>query len=136
MKSNKIYFVKFTKTVDIDTTEEHPIYQELSQVIDEEEKSYLGFTDSEDVFIRLVDYKVKKILSIFKKHGFEFTVEDYSKKVSLGIAQKEYPEVEILTPQIFQDYRIEFTSVDDVLDKILESGIDSLDETDKLILKK
>ena len=35
---------------------------------------------------------------------------------------------------MFDNFRIENTSVDDVLDKILEKGINSIDNIDKMIL--
>ena len=35
---------------------------------------------------------------------------------------------------MFDNFRIENTSVDDVLDKILEKGINSIDNIDKIIL--
>ena len=35
---------------------------------------------------------------------------------------------------MFDNFRIENTSVDDVLDKILERGINSIDTIDKMIL--
>ena len=36
---------------------------------------------------------------------------------------------------MFDDFRIENTTIDDVLDKILEKGIDSIDSIDKRILE-
>ena len=53
---------------------------------------------------------------------------------SSGDIQKKFPEVEKLTPYMFDNFRIENTSVDDVLDKILEKGINSIDNIDKIIL--
>lgn len=139
MKSNKITLVKFTKRVDIDNTQnefEHPLYNEVSNILNEDDTKFIGFTNDEDMFLRLADFKVNSILSIFSKYGFEFTTQDYTKEVYNGVAQKNYPEVEKLTPDIFRDFRIETTSIDDVLDKIIESGMDSLDDTDLYILKK
>lgn len=133
MKSNNIYFVKFTKSTDIED-EAHPIYQDLSNALDKEDSKYLGFTNGEDLFIRLVYFKVQKVLDVFAKHGFEFVVTDVTKDVISGDIQKKYPEVEKLTPYMFDNFRIENTSVDDVLDKILEKGINSIDNIDKMIL--
>jgi hypothetical protein len=133
MKSNSIYFVRFTKSSDIED-DDHPIYQDLSNALDKEDGKYLGFTDSEDLFIRLVYFKVQKVLDIFTKYGFEFEVSDVTSKVISGVIQKKYPEVEKLTPHMFDNFRIENTSIDDVLDKILENGINSIDSIDKAIL--
>ena len=133
MKSNNIYFVKFTKSTDIED-DAHPIYQDLSNALDKEDSKYLGFTNGEDLFIRLVYFKVQKVLDVFAKHGFEFVVTDVTNDVISGDIQKKYPEVEKLTPYMFDNFRIENTSVDDVLDKILERGINSIDTIDKMIL--
>jgi hypothetical protein len=39
------------------------------------------------------------------------------------------------TLHVFNEFRKEFTSVDDILDKISEKGIDYIDDIDKEILK-
>ena len=134
MKSNNIYFVRFTKSSDIEDNA-HPIYQDLSNALDKEDGKYLGFTNGEDLFIRLVYFKVQKVLDVFTKNGFEFEVTDVTSDVISGDIQKKFPEVEKLTPYMFDNFRIENTSVDDVLDKILEKGMDSLTDFDKNILK-
>lgn len=133
MKSNNIYFVRFTKSSDIEDNA-HPIYQDLSNALDKEDGKYLGFTNGEDLFIRLVYFKVQKVLDVFTKNGFEFEVTDVTSDVISGDIQKKFPEVEKLTPYMFDNFRIENTSVDDVLDKILEKGINSIDNIDKIIL--
>lgn len=133
MKSNNIYFVRFTKSSDIED-DAHPIYQDLSNALDKEDGKYLGFTNGEDLFIRLVYFKVQKVLDVFTKYGFEFEVTDVTSDVISGDIQKKFPEVEKLTPYMFDNFRIENTSVDDVLDKILEKGINSIDNIDKMIL--
>jgi hypothetical protein len=137
MKANKIYLLKFTKTVNVEDGDEftHPIYNDLSNCLNADEQKYLGFADNEDIFIRLVDYKVSLVSNIFTKYGFEFDVIDVTSSVIKGDIQKEYPEVEKLTPYLFEDFRIDTTSVDDILDKINEKGMDSLDNIDKKILK-
>lgn len=137
IKSNQIYLFKFTKLVNIGDDDEftHPIYSDLSNCLDDGEDKYIGFSDNEDMFVRLSDYKVGLIAEIFSKYGFEFDIIDVTESVIKGITQKEYPEVEKLTPYMFEDFRYENTSTDDVLDKINEMGIDSLDKIDKEILK-
>jgi hypothetical protein len=138
IKSNKVYHIKFTKLVDTGNTDDftHPIYGELSQLIEKDEQCLIGFTDSEDLVARVLDFKLKEICSLFEKHGFEFDVIDVTQEVINGQFQKEYPEVQVLTPNIFDDFRFDYLTVDDVLDKINETGIDSLDDIDKKILKK
>lgn len=87
------------------------------------------------MFIRLLDYKVDEVCNILYKYGFEFSKYDVTESVIKGNTQKEYPEVAKLTPYLFEDFRTENTSIDDVLDKINEMGIDSLDDIDKSVLK-
>ena len=133
MKANKIYLIKFTKLVNIED-EKHPIYNDFTNCLNPEDQKYIGFTDNEDVFVRLNDYKVDTFADVFTKHGFEFDVLDVTDSVIKGKIQRKYPEVEALTPYLFEDFRLETTSIDDILDKINETGMDSLDVIDKNIL--
>ena len=138
IRSNKVYYFKFSKLADVDNTEkefEHPFYNDISNCINQEENKYVGFTDNDDIFVRLNDYKVSMIAEVFNKHGFEFEILDVTEPVIKGDIQKKYPEVEVLTPHLFEDFRYDNTTIDDVLDKINKKGIDSLDEIDKEILK-
>jgi len=136
---NKIYFLKIVSEniteFDIDSTDNHPIYEELSDCLDPGDEDYLGFTNDDDIFVRLSDYKVDKITTVLSKY-FEFTKTDVTDKVISGDIEKTYPEVKAVTPKLFTDFRLDNTSVDDILDKIIESGIDSLDKIDKEVLKK
>lgn len=136
MKSNKIYLLAFVSKPNIDNDLEHPVYKDLSSFLDIEDYKYIGFSESEDMFIRLVDYKVDKICSILKENGFVFIKHDITQEVINGETQIKYPEVNKLTPRLFENFRIENTSVDDVLDKINRNGISSLDDIDKSILLK
>lgn len=137
MKSNKIYLLKFSKKPsDIEDEDfSHPLYEDLSLSLDKKDHKYIGFAENEDMFIRLLDYKVDKVCRILRKHGFSFNIEDVTESVIRGKVQKEYPEVHKLTPYLFEDFRMENTSLDDILDKINETGMDSLDKIDKSILK-
>lgn len=138
MKANKIYLLKFIdKPSEIeDDNFDHPVYKDLSLSLNVEDRKYIGFADNEDMFIRLLDYKVAEVCNILEKHGFSFNVEDVTLDVIRGKIQKKYPEVHKLTPYLFEDFRIDNTTIDDVLDKINETGIESLDKIDKFILKK
>lgn len=136
---NKIYFLKIVseniEEYNIDSTDNHPIYEELSDCLEPGDSDYLGFTKDDDIFVRLPDYKVNKITAVLCKY-FEFTKTDVTDKVISGDIEKIYPEVKEVTPKLFNDFRLDNTSVDDILDKIIEGGIDSLDKIDKTILKK
>lgn len=138
MKSNKVYQISFIKQVDTGDANDftHPIYSELTEIIEKDEQNLFGFTNSEDLIARVFDFKLKEICNLLQKHGFEFLVEDVSNQVLSGEFQKKYPEVQILTPNIFNNFRLDCSSIDDILDKINEKGIDSLDDIDRQILKK
>jgi hypothetical protein len=141
MKSNKIYLIRLKEEIngigeiERDSDFSHPFFTEISNVVEVEEAKYIGFSNNEDVFVRLDELKFNQILSVFKKY-YELTIEDVTDKVINGEMQKLYPEVECLTPVLFTDFRLENTSTDDVLDKINVTGINCLDEIDEKILRK
>lgn len=136
MKADRIYLLKFTSKPNIDNDLDHPVYKELSSFLDIEDQKYIGFNENEDMFIRLLDYKVDKVCDILNKNGFVFIKNDITQEVINGEAQIKYPEVNKLTPQLFENFRLENTSIDDILDKINQKGIQSLDDIDKSILSK
>ena len=138
MKSNKVFLIKFTKKVNIGEGDDftHPVYEDISRCLENGDEKFIGFTDDEDIFIRLSDSKVNDICNTFRKHGFEFNIDEVTEFVINGDMQKMYPEVEALTPLIFETFRLDNTNVDDILDKISEKGIESLDDIDKKVLEK
>ena len=125
----RIYLFKMTGEDIEDMT--HPFYDEISQVIGEEDVKYMGFTDEDDLFITLDDYRIEKVTFLLQKY-FIVTKTDVTEKVISGEMQAEYPEVE---NGLFENFRLENTIVDDVLDKISRLGIESLDDIDKAILE-
>lgn len=138
IKSNKVFKIEFSKQIDLpenDYNFEHPFYNDLSNCLDEGDDKFIGFTDNDDMFINLSESRVNIISNILKKYNAEFSIIDVTDKVISGNIQKEYPEVEELSPNLFTNFRLENTSINQVLDKISSNGIDSLDEIDKLILK-
>lgn len=139
MKSNKIYHIKLVKEIiKVESNENdflHPIFSELSDIVEEEEAKHIWVSDNDEIYIRLDDNKYKRILVAFEKY-YELTTEDITNKVVGGEIEKLYPEIELLTEDFFTNFRIENTSVDDLLDKINAKGIDSLDDIDKSILSK
>lgn len=134
MKAGRIYLLKFTSKPNIGDDLDHPVYKELSSLLDTEDQKYIGFNEKEDMFIRLLDYKVDKVCDILNKNGFVFIKNDITEEVIRGEAQIKYPEVNKLTPQLFENFRLENTSIDNILDKINLKGIKSLDKIDLLIL--
>ena len=123
----RIYLFKMTGEDIEDMT--HPFYDEISQVIGEEDVKYMGFTDEDDLFITLDEYRIEKVTFLLQKY-FIISKTDVTEKVMSGEIQVEYPEVEYL----FENFRLENTTVDNVLDKISSLGIESLDYIDKMIL--
>jgi hypothetical protein len=135
---NTIYLLKLDEIVEIrDTPNDdftHPIFCDLALSLGDV-SDYIGFSDDECLFVRLTESKLKVLEYILDKHT-SFSKEDITDRVISGEIQKLYPEVEKLTPMIFERFRIDVTSVDDVLDKISDIGILSLDSVDMTILKK
>lgn len=133
MESNKIHFIKFKKrNPEIENNLKHPFYLDLARSVDKGGQKLFAFTKEEDIFLKVVDYKLKKITDVFEKWGFEFDVLNVTGQVLSGEIQKKYPDIET---EIFTEFRLNNTSIDDVLDKINDSGIESLDEVDKMILE-
>jgi hypothetical protein len=136
---NKIYFIKLVEDdsftyYNSESDKNHPVYEELFECMDVDDNKYLGFTDSDDIFIRLSEYKINKITEVLKKY-FIFTKTDVTNDVIRGEIQTLFPEVEEFTPNLFDNFRLDNTTIDDVLDKINELGINSLDDIDMIILK-
>ena len=63
---------------------------------------------------------------------FIISKTDVTEKVISGEMQAQYPEV---GRALFENFRLENTTIDDVLDKISSLGIESLDNIDKAILE-
>ena len=79
------------------------------------------------IYIACSDSNLKKILSLFYKYSVKFTIEDITTSFLRGSEKVEDVE--------FQKYLAENLSIDDVLDKISEMGIDSLSDIDRKVLK-
>ena len=109
----------------------HPFFAELADVIGEEDVKYLGFTKTDDIFAALEESKIEKLSNIMNKY-FIISKTDVTEKVISGEIQAEYPEVE---KELFDNFRLDNVTVDDVLDKISSLGIESLDDIDKAILE-
>ena len=79
-----------------------------------------------------MNIKFKKLKEFLKN----ISKTDVTDKVISGEIQKLYPEVEKFTPKLFENFRLDNTTIDDVLDKINDKGIESLDDIDKKVLSK
>jgi len=136
---NKIYQITIVGDVENinsnDNDFSHPFFEEITLSLNEKDTNYIGFSDNDEMFVRLDTIKLKRVVDIMKKY-FVIDIKDVSDKVISGEIQKLYPEVESLTPKLFKNFRLDNGTVDDILDKINETGINSLDKIDKKILKK
>lgn len=138
MKSNKINLIKVSSDKDgilSSDNYKHQFYKELARIINREDIKYIGFADDFNIFIRLSDTKVSGICKLLKKYNIKYSINSVTDKVISGEVQRLYPDVEKLTPHIFENFRLENETVDNVLDKINTEGINSLDCIDKIILK-
>jgi hypothetical protein len=132
---NKIYQIKLLDKDLLDNEVIDAFLFEFALTIDSEESNYMGFSNDDDIFIRLEEYKCDKIVNILSKY-FIFIIEDVSDKALSGELKKNYPEVDKLTPKLFKNFRKENTTVDYILDKINKKGFESLDKIDIKILNK
>jgi hypothetical protein len=136
---NRIYQITIVEDVENINSDDndfsHPFFEEVALSLNEKDTNYIGFSDNDEMFVRLDTIKLKRVVDIMKKY-FVIEVKDVSDKVISGELQRLYPEVETLTPKLFRRFRLDNETVDDVLDKINENGLKSLDKVDKKILKK
>lgn len=90
------------------------------------------------VFAFLNFREVDPLTKIFKKYNMFISMEDITKKVVMGeMPSSEYKkEFNFVTyRKVLNDFRELNTNVDDVLDIISESGMESLDDFHLKILK-
>lgn len=132
---NKIYQIKLLDKDNLSNEVIDSFLFEVALTIDSEDADYMGFSNDDDIFVRLNEYKIDKIVNVLSKY-FSFTIEDVSDKVLSGELKKLYPEVDKLTPKLFKKFRKDNTTIDHILDKINEKGVQSLDKTDLKILNK
>jgi len=136
---NRIYQITIVEDVENINSDDndfsHPFFEEVALSLNEKDANYIGFSNNDEMFVRLDTIKLKRVVDIMNKY-FVIEIKDVSDKVISGELQKLYPEVESLTPKLFRKFRLDNETVDDVLDKINEGGLKSLDKVDKKILKK
>ena len=109
----------------------HPFYSEIAQILVEDDAKNLGFTKDKAMFAALEEAKLEKLSNLMNKY-FTISKTDVTEQVILGEIQAQYPEVE---KELFENFRLENTTVDNVLDKISSLGIESLDYIDRAILE-
>lgn len=129
MNAKKIYLLKLVDS-NLENYENysHPIFEELCLILNSDDLNYIEVCDDDNIFLNLLDYKVDEIVNLFEKY-FKVVKEDITNNIIKG---KLYPNIDY---NLFKKFRIENTSIDDILDKICEKGMISLDVIDMIILK-
>jgi hypothetical protein len=111
------------------------IYGQISLV------EYTDENDYECMFAILDSFLITKLNSLYKKYGIKFIVTDLTQDVindsPINTKYKNYKgkschrEIQ----NLIKEFKMNWVSKDDILDKILEKGIDSLSKIDLKILK-
>jgi len=142
MKHNKLYLIKtlsIKKGVNLTDDLQEMILTKIANVLDKNDDKEMvveSVDDREFMFFRLSYMKIMRICSILEPF-INYSVDEISDKVILG----DVDEYDLIIDnddlsKFFNSFRLDNACVDDILDKILEKGISSLDEVDRLILVK
>jgi len=142
MKHNKLYLIKtlsVKKGVNLTDDLQEMILTKIANVLDKNDDKDMiveSIDDKEFMFFRLSYMKVMRICSILEPY-INYSVDEISDKVILGdVDEYDFIIDNDDLSKFFNSFRLDNASVDDNLDKILDKGINSLDEIDKLILVK
>lgn len=137
MKSNKIFLIKALSNPEIGL--EDKMIQEFCDCFEEGDEYNYAVEDVDGldyIFLRFPDYKVNKICDVLDKY-IEYDLSEITNDLIFG-NEGELKSI-IKSDEFkgfFDNFRIENTKVDDVLDKISAKGIDALDDIDREILVK
>jgi hypothetical protein len=110
------------------------IYKKFSMV------EYTNESGHECMFAIIDDFLLEKISKIYTSYDLEFQIIDMTKHVKFDINfrtsyKNEYGlSVKRKILSLIKEYKQNWTNKDDILDKILEKGIDSLTDFDLDIL--
>ena len=105
---------------------------------------YLDFTYTKDksgFFAIMVDSYRERIEDFLQKNSINYNYKDISKDilfdnpVDSNYTDDDGEDISEKVKDLFLKYKKNHTTQDDVLDKILEKGVDSLTDFDKNILK-
>jgi hypothetical protein len=142
MKHNKLYLIKtlsVKKGVNLTDDLQEMILTKIANVLDKNDDKDMiveSVDDKEFMFFRLSYMKVMRICSILEPY-INYSVDEISDKVIFGdVDEYDFIIDNDDLSKFFNSFRLDNASVDDILDKILDKGINSLDEIDKLILVK
>jgi hypothetical protein len=98
----------------------------------QEEEVQCGVSENETVVFSTKE-KVKDYLSVIRGFGFQVVAEDATDDLFYG--NLNTVEAGDDFKNMTKDYVVKNFSVDDVLDKILQRGVESISESDRLILE-
>jgi len=137
MKSNKIFLIKALSNPAVEL--EDKMLQEFCDCFEEGDEYNYAVEDVDGldyIFLRFADYKVDKICKVLDKY-IKYDLSEIGDNLILGnegdlgniVKSDEFKP-------FFDNFRIENTKVDDVLDKISSKGIEALDDIDKEVLAK
>jgi hypothetical protein len=133
MKSDRMFLIKTLSEPENGEKMLHE-FAEIFDVGDEENYAVEDIGGLDYVFLRFTEYKVEKVCKVLDKY-IRYTVEDITDRIIFGdegelkyiIKGKEFKV-------FFNNFRLEVTRLDDVLDKIIKKGIEALDEVDRFVL--
>jgi hypothetical protein len=127
--SKKIYLLSIIDcNVDSYKDYTHPLFDELRTSISPTDLSKIEVSDNDEIFLAMSERKVFDIVYILEKY-FKVIKEDITENIISGMV---YPNVDY---DIFENFRIDYTTIDDILDKISKNGINCLDKIDYVILE-
>ena len=110
------------------------LYSEISIV------EYTNDSGNECMFALLDDYLMSKIDKLYKKYDIRFQAIDMTKDIILDnqikISYKNYNNKSVKNQVLglIKEYKTNWITKDDILDKILEKGINSLNDFDLEVL--
>jgi hypothetical protein len=106
--------------------------------------SMVEYTDengNECMFAILDDFLISKISSVYNKYSLKFKIYDLTKeiifdnKIKINYKNQYNKSVKNRISDLINEFKMNWITKDDILDKILEKGITSLNDFDYKILK-
>ena len=142
IRPSKIFRIKidFSNTLNGMKVEdaEDKMIEELNEFFTEEmkEEGKVALNEDEIIYLRDEGSLSNKFYNVINKY-FESSIDDVSELIlkdnsllsDMGDYCKDY------SFKMFEQYRKDYSNIDDVLDKIIEKGMDQLDDIDKDILE-
>lgn len=142
IRPSKIFRIKidFSNTLNGMKVEEagDKMIEELDEFFTEEmkEKGKVALNQDEIIYLRDEGSLSNKFYNVINKY-FESSIDDVSELIlkdnSLLSDMDDY--CKNYSFKMFEQYRKDYSNIDDILDKVIDKGIDYLDDIDKDILE-